>query len=254
MLDDAAKYKVKRYAKLNSLEEIKEALSNGFYILIGTLVTSDNWDNPPDGFLGLPHGYIEGGHGTFGWGYDDFLKGWDRFVKTYWEGYIKAKNSWSEEWGDKGKFYIPYEYYFWQSLDLGMNAFLEAWLVEFEFQDTNKPPQPQPIKPEPIPDPEPIKPTPPDCKYIEYTVQKGDTMYGIAQRFGIVLQELMKLNPHIIDSSKINPGDILYIPIENKENNEENNENEDESEGDNKQSIFKIILNFLVYLFKKLFK
>jgi len=121
-------------------------------------------------------------------------------------------------------------------------------------EEVNPQPQPQPIKPEPIPDPEPIKPTPPDCKYIEYTVQKGDTMYGIAQRFGIVLQELMKLNPHIIDSSKINPGDILYIPIENKENNEENNENEDESEGDNKQSIFKIILNFLVYLFKKLFK
>ena len=261
MLDDAAKYKIKRYALLNSLEEIKRALANGFYILIGTIVTSDNWDNPPDGFLGLPYGYIKGGHGTFGWGYDDFLKGWDRFVKTYWEGYIKAQNSWGKEWGDEGKFYIPYEYYFWKSLDLGMNAFLEAWLVEFEFQGINKPPQPQPVEPnpEPNPEPEPIKPTPPDCKYIEYIVQKGDTLYGIAQKFGVTLQELIESNPHIVDPSKIYPGNLLYIPVkdENEDENEDEKEEDGGSEDENgggKRNIFKIILNFLINLFKKLFK
>lgn len=157
MLEDAAKYKIKRYARLETLEEIKEALSSGFYVLIGTIVT-DNWNNPPNGFLSLPHGYLQGGHATYGWSYDDQLKGKDRFTNEDFIGYLFGMNSWGN-WGDFGKYYMPYKYYYWESDLPGFRSFLEGWMIEFEFQGDNKPPQPQPI-PDPPPQPNPTPKTP----------------------------------------------------------------------------------------------
>lgn len=43
-----------------------------------------------------------------------------------------------------------------------------------------------------------------------YVVQKGDTSYGIAQRFGISLPKLIELNPTI--ASGINIGDTIKVP------------------------------------------
>jgi spore coat assembly protein SafA len=45
-----------------------------------------------------------------------------------------------------------------------------------------------------------------------YTVQKGDTMFDIAQRFGVSLQALIDANPHITDPNQIFPGDVLCVP------------------------------------------
>lgn len=45
-----------------------------------------------------------------------------------------------------------------------------------------------------------------------YTVQPGDTMFFIAQRFGIPLNELTAANPHIPDPSVLFPGDVLCVP------------------------------------------
>ena len=126
MTDNAAQYKINSYAQLHSLEEIKSALVDGKYVLIGTIVTSNNW-YPEDGFLSLPNGYILGGHATFLYGYDDDLQHGKH------KGYLYGINSWGTEWGDKGRFYLPYDYYHWESIDMpGFKAFLEAWVIDFQ--------------------------------------------------------------------------------------------------------------------------
>jgi len=45
-----------------------------------------------------------------------------------------------------------------------------------------------------------------------YTVQPGDTMFFIAQRFGVSLQALINANPQIPNPNQIFPGDVLCVP------------------------------------------
>jgi len=45
-----------------------------------------------------------------------------------------------------------------------------------------------------------------------YTVQPGDTMFFIAQRFGVSLQALISANPQISNPNLIFPGDVLCVP------------------------------------------
>ncbi|MGI6037130.1 MAG: LysM peptidoglycan-binding domain-containing protein [Limnochordia bacterium] len=45
-----------------------------------------------------------------------------------------------------------------------------------------------------------------------YTVRSGDTMFLIAQRFGVSLQALINANPHISNPNVIFPGDVLCVP------------------------------------------
>ncbi len=45
-----------------------------------------------------------------------------------------------------------------------------------------------------------------------YTVVPGDTMFLIAQRFGISLNALIAANPHITNPNLIFPGDVLCVP------------------------------------------
>jgi peptidoglycan endopeptidase LytF len=73
-----------------------------------------------------------------------------------------------------------------------------------------------------IPDPSQLRPgqivcipqqpvvCPPDT--FRYTVQPGDSMFSIAQRFGIPLAQLIAANPQIPDPSRIVPGQIVCVP------------------------------------------
>ena len=45
-----------------------------------------------------------------------------------------------------------------------------------------------------------------------YTVKKGDTLWGIAQRWGVSLQALIAANPGIKNPNLIYPGDKVVIP------------------------------------------
>ena len=45
-----------------------------------------------------------------------------------------------------------------------------------------------------------------------YTVVPGDTMFFIAQRFGVSLNALIAANPHIPNPNLIFPGDVLCVP------------------------------------------
>ncbi len=57
------------------------------------------------------------------------------------------------------------------------------------------------------------RPTAPECpEGTLYTVQRGDTMFLIAQRNGITLQALIAANPQVVDPNKIYPGQVLCIP------------------------------------------
>ena len=46
-----------------------------------------------------------------------------------------------------------------------------------------------------------------------YTVKPGDTMFKIAQKFNLNMQDLINANPHISDPDKIYPGDVLCVPV-----------------------------------------
>jgi LysM repeat protein len=53
---------------------------------------------------------------------------------------------------------------------------------------------------------------PPPPPYITYVVQPGDTLAVIAQRFNTTIQQILALNPFIIDPNVITVGWVLQIP------------------------------------------
>jgi spore coat assembly protein SafA len=66
--------------------------------------------------------------------------------------------------------------------------------------------QVQPVPPEPPVPPKPPKPVK------QYVVQKSDTLFLIAKRFGVTLDALLAANPQIKDPSLIFPGNTINIP------------------------------------------
>ncbi len=48
-----------------------------------------------------------------------------------------------------------------------------------------------------------------------YKIERGDTMYSIAQKYGISLQELMKSNPDV-NPHALQVGSYLYVPLKDK--------------------------------------
>ncbi|MFN3215241.1 MAG: LysM peptidoglycan-binding domain-containing protein [Acidimicrobiales bacterium] len=47
---------------------------------------------------------------------------------------------------------------------------------------------------------------------LTYTVEAGDLLGSIAQRFGLTLDELLAANPQITDPNTIQVGDVVTIP------------------------------------------
>ncbi|MDO8488619.1 MAG: C1 family peptidase [Candidatus Omnitrophota bacterium] len=123
---DAKKFKIKAYARIKSLLEMKRSLLvNGPY-LAGVKVFK-SWFTKKvqrDGFIPVPKRDEEtvGGHAICIVGYDDKL------------GIFKFKNSWGPDWADGGYGYLPYEYMkkycsdAWSATDLIENpkAFVRA--------------------------------------------------------------------------------------------------------------------------------
>ena len=50
-------------------------------------------------------------------------------------------------------------------------------------------------------------------KVVTHTVVPGDTMWKLAVRHEVGLDEIISANPHIRDPHWIYPGDVLYIPL-----------------------------------------
>jgi len=130
----ALDYKVQSYYKLSTPYEMKIALTSGFYILLATFITRDNWSYRNKGWISGPSGEFAGGHATRGNGYDNNLRSniHDHI------GYFICSNSWGIRWGDDGKFYLPYDYFNFKVPNIGYSKFIEAWAVEFTPPQLNK--------------------------------------------------------------------------------------------------------------------
>jgi len=65
--------------------------------------------------------------------------------------------------------------------------------------------------PPPSPPSPPPSPTPPPSEEVYYTVQRGDTLYRIARRFGTTVSAIVAAN-NLRNPSLIYPGQVLLIP------------------------------------------
>jgi C1A family cysteine protease len=100
---EAAKNTAAEYARVpQTLEDIKACLNEGFPIVFGFTVLSSFFDEEVSktGRMPMPQSedQILGGHAVQACGYNDEEK------------VIIVRNSWGEEWGDEGYFYMPYDY------------------------------------------------------------------------------------------------------------------------------------------------
>lgn len=100
---EALNYQGLSYRRLNvDIRSIKTCLADGFPFVFGFAVyeSFESEDLAKTGKMGMPGSNEKqfGGHAVLGVGYDDDLNA------------VIVRNSWGPEWGDKGYFYMPYEY------------------------------------------------------------------------------------------------------------------------------------------------
>lgn len=113
---EAGKYKVKAYARVQTLEELKLAIYKEGPCAIGIIVFENFMKPLPGGIMPLPGDCRSvGGHAMAAIGWDD-----DRQL-------VEVKNSWGSSWGDNGYVWIPYSYFTMQGIDPPINYWMESW-------------------------------------------------------------------------------------------------------------------------------
>lgn len=101
---DAVQSTIKQYLRLNNrdLRALKQCLHDGFGFVFGFSVypSFEGDEVAQTGVVPMPSNTdrLLGGHAVFAVGYDDATQ---HFI---------VRNSWGEDWGEKGHFYIPYAY------------------------------------------------------------------------------------------------------------------------------------------------
>jgi len=99
---EAASHKISTYMRLDSLYDVKHCLSSGYPVSFGFTVF-ESFESPEvanTGIVPVPQSNeeCEGGHAVLAVGYDDAKQ------------CLIVRNSWGPTWGDKGYFYLPYEF------------------------------------------------------------------------------------------------------------------------------------------------
>lgn len=99
---DASSHKVIQYARLNTLEDMRTCLADGFPFVFGFAVydSFESDEVAKTGIIPMPNKseQLLGGHAVMTCGYNDDNK---TFI---------VRNSWGIEWADKGYCYMPYNY------------------------------------------------------------------------------------------------------------------------------------------------
>lgn len=130
------------YRCVDGVDGLCSAISDGFCVSIGT-PWFEKWFYPgPDGRLPDVNitDSIAGGHATVLYGYDRV------------QGYFYGINSWGVEWGNQGKFMMPFS-----AIDLFKRfGGYDAYYILVDWKDIPPEPEPEP-EPEPTPQPEPKK-------------------------------------------------------------------------------------------------
>lgn len=94
--------RLKEYRKLDDtalrLRLVKEAIVRQQPVVFGFSVYENFSAADKAGIMQMPKGEIEGGHAIWAVAYDDEKK------------VVKIQNSWDTDWGDRGYFYMPYDY------------------------------------------------------------------------------------------------------------------------------------------------
>lgn len=98
---EAASHKISEYLRINSLNELKQCLADGFPAVFGFTVY-ESFESPEvanSGVMPVPSANerVLGGHAVMAVGYDEKKK------------VVIARNSWGAEWGQAGYFLMPYE-------------------------------------------------------------------------------------------------------------------------------------------------
>ncbi|MDQ5987309.1 MAG: hypothetical protein CSYNP_03049 [Syntrophus sp. SKADARSKE-3] len=99
---EALNYRILSYSRINTLDEMRACLADGFPFIFGFAVyeSFESQKVAKTGIVDMPKPAEKmlGGHAVLGVGYDDTTK---RFI---------VRNSWGIEWGMHGYFTMPYAY------------------------------------------------------------------------------------------------------------------------------------------------
>lgn len=122
---EAAAFKIGAYARITTIDEVKQAIVKDGPVLAAVLVCQSFMD-ATDGIIPVPgsdgkEDYIKGGHAIAVIGWDDNMKAKGR------TGYFEIRNSWGPDWGDAGYGWIPYDFFTGATVDLGMRYWMESW-------------------------------------------------------------------------------------------------------------------------------
>lgn len=109
---DAKNYKITKYMRVTGITAVKQCLAQGYPVVAGMDVFNqfESQEAATTGIVRIPVRNEQpiGGHAVTVVGYVDTPK----YSPGYWKGGGKwiVRNSWGKTWGDKGYFYLAYDY------------------------------------------------------------------------------------------------------------------------------------------------